>query len=190
MSRFMYDCEFIEDGKTIDLISIGIVNYETGDTFYAVSKEFDTVRVAKHWWLMENVMSSIDHDVIISDEGFQGQPLFRQLLITDEAAMSRDEIRDGILEFVTKDPSPAELWAWYSAYDHVCLAQLFGAMIDLPPAIPMVTYDIKQLHKQARYCDMPKQPEGLHNALSDAKFNVERYDYLMGVINGTEVRTT
>ena len=185
MSKFFYDCEFHEDGKTIDLISIGIVNYETGDTFYAVSNEFDTARVAKHWWLMENVMSSIDHDTVFA-EGFDGKPITLDLKITDEAAMSREEIKRGVLEFVSAG-QPAELWAWYSAYDHVCLAQLFGKMIDLPPEVPMVTYDIKQVHKLAKYCDMPKQPEGLHNALSDAKFNVVRYDYLMGVIDGNKL---
>lgn len=187
MSKFFYDCEFHEDGKTIDLISIGVVNYDTGDTFYAVSSEFDTERVANNWWLMENVMSSIEHEAyaIVSSEGF---PVERGILLNDEACMPRDCIKDNILNFVKQGDGPAELWAWYSAYDHVCLAQLFGKMIDLPPEIPMTTYDIKQLHKLAGYCDMPKQPEGLHNALEDAKFNVVRYNYLMEVINGKNLR--
>lgn len=187
MARIMYDTEFLEDGKTIDLISIGAVNYDTGETFYAVSNEFDTLRVAKHWWLMENVMSSINHETY-TEVPFDGSPVIRDFTVTDGAAMSRKDIRDGLLRFV--GPEPAELWAWYSAYDHVCLAQLFGPMIDLPSNIPMTTFDIKQLHKQAGYCDMPKQPEGLHNALKDAKFNVVRYNYLMEVINGKNLRAT
>ena len=36
--KFWFDTEFIEDGKTIDLISIGIVA-EDGRTFYAESLE-------------------------------------------------------------------------------------------------------------------------------------------------------
>ena len=40
MARFFIDTEFVEDGKTIDLISIGIV-CEDGREFYAVSTEFD-----------------------------------------------------------------------------------------------------------------------------------------------------
>ncbi|MBA3574969.1 MAG: 3'-5' exoribonuclease, partial [Pseudonocardiales bacterium] len=32
--RFFYDCEFIEDGLTIDLVSIGVVD-EDGREFYA-----------------------------------------------------------------------------------------------------------------------------------------------------------
>ena len=38
--RYFYDCEFIEDGRTIDLVSIGVVD-EHGREFYAVSTEFD-----------------------------------------------------------------------------------------------------------------------------------------------------
>ena len=38
--RFFYDTEFIEDGTTIDLVSIGVVD-ETGREFYAVSTQFD-----------------------------------------------------------------------------------------------------------------------------------------------------
>ena len=40
MRRFFYDTEFIEDGTTIDLVSIGVVD-ETGREFYAVSTQFD-----------------------------------------------------------------------------------------------------------------------------------------------------
>jgi hypothetical protein len=178
----MYDCEFHEDGKTIDPISFGMVNYETRDTFYAVSNEFDTRRVAKNWWLMENVMPSIKHDKFVTAD-FDGAPFVKDIHVTDPAAMSLDDIRTGILDFIGFQK--VELWAWYSAYDHVCLAQLFGPMINLPGNLPMTTFDIKQLHKQAGYPEMPKQPEGLHNALEDAKMNVIRYDYLKEIIDGT-----
>lgn len=186
MSRFMYDCEFIEDGKTIDLISIGVVNYENGDTFYAVSNEFDTARVAKHWWLMENVMSSIEHETF-TEVPFDGAPVVKNFTVTDDRAMSRDSIKRELSLFLLEGGLPIELWAWYSAYDHVCLAQLFGTMMELPNYMPMTTFDIKQLHKQAGYCEMPRQPDGLHNALADAMMNVNRYDYLMGVIDGKAV---
>ena len=41
--RYFYDCEFIEDGRTVDLVSIGVVD-EHGREFYAVSTEFDDTR--------------------------------------------------------------------------------------------------------------------------------------------------
>jgi hypothetical protein len=178
--RYFYDTEFLEDGYSVDLISIGMVS-EDGREFYAVSTEFDTARVARNKWLMDNVMSSIQYETYTTCDGY-GFPIRHDLRITDKAAKSREEIRDGILEF-TKDTWP-EFWAWYGAYDHVALCQLFGRMIDLPKRFPMFTMDLKQWHKEAGSPDMPKQPEGLHNALEDAKWNVVRYNYLKGLLNG------
>lgn len=175
--KYMYDTEFKEDGKTIDLISIGIVCYETGQTYYAVSNEFDTRRVASDWWLMKNVMNSIDHDsFVVSD--FDGAPVVRDIFVTDKNAKTRTEIAAEVEAFVGNDKD-AEFWAWYSAYDHVALAQLWGRMVDLPKRIPMMTCDIKQEHKRVGYPLMPKQPSGKHNALDDALFNVERYEHIL-----------
>jgi hypothetical protein len=179
--KFFYDTEFLEDGYTVDLISIGMVNYDTGDTFYAVSSEFDTRRVVRNRWLMDNVMSSIDHKVEIAYTTGTGV-VIPDMIVTDPALMTRRQIRDGIMEF-TRNAWP-EFWAWYGAYDHVALCQLFGPMVDLPGKFPMFTMDLKMLHKQAGNPPMPQQPNGLHNALDDAKFNVVRYDYLKGLTDG------
>src|SRR5205823_1344351 len=54
--RFFYDCEFVEDGRTIDLVSIGVVD-ENGREFYAVSTEFDESRAIP--WVRENVLSQL-----------------------------------------------------------------------------------------------------------------------------------
>ena len=57
--KFWYDCEFLEDGKTIEPISIGIV-CEDGREYYAVFDEIATdplnKRICEHKWLMENVV--------------------------------------------------------------------------------------------------------------------------------------
>ena len=178
-TKYHYDCEFLENGKTIDLISIGIV-CEDGREFYAVSSEFDTQAVAQHWWLMKNVMPSIEHIEFLNANPVTGMPV-KDFLVTDKATMTRKRIRDGILDFV--DGTTPEFWNWYGAYDHVALCQLFGKMIDLPSHFPMFSCDIKMLHKAAGYCEMPKQPAGLHNALADAKFNVVRYEYLTKLLS-------
>ena len=174
--RVFYDCEFLEDYRQIDLISIGMVR-DDGKEFYAVSKEFNTLAVANHNWLMENVMTSIAHEEVTSHITGTGQPI-KDLIITDPNAMTRREIRAGILAFVA-DIWP-EFWAWYGAYDHVGLCQLFGPMINLPAGFPMFTNDIKQLVKQTKVTkeEMPVQPEGKHNALEDARFNIVRYNFL------------
>ena len=54
--RFFYDCEFIEDGRTIDLVSIGVVD-EEGREFYAVSTEFDPERAGQ--WVRQNVLPKL-----------------------------------------------------------------------------------------------------------------------------------
>lgn len=185
--KYTYDCEFKEDGKTIDLISIGMVNMDTGAEFYAVSNEFNTRAVAKDDWLMENVMSSIEHWTMTSID-FKGGPLHRDLLVTDDAAMSRHDIAQGILDFIGDDRD-VELWAWYCAYDHVAFAQLWGKMITMPDYLPFQTDDIVTLRKQAarklgvKHLEMPQQPVGNHNALADARHNVVRYNYLMELLN-------
>lgn len=56
--RFWYDTEFLEDGKTIELISIGFVA-EDGREYYAVNEEAPWKRIAKNDWLVRNVVSSL-----------------------------------------------------------------------------------------------------------------------------------
>ena len=182
--RFWYDCEFLEDGRTIDLISIGVLA-EDGREFYAVSNEFDTRRVAQHDWLMENVMTSIDHDKFVVVD-FQGAPVVRDLYVTDPAARTREQIKTSLWCFLTEPGEDIELWAWCGAYDHVCLAQLFGPMINMPRNIPFWTDDIRTLLRQAgiQPSDCPKQPAGLHNALADARWNKVRYDFVMEKLSG------
>jgi len=58
--RIFYDTEFIENGKTIDLISIGIVT-EDGREYYAVNSGIESgdalhERISAHDWLMRNVV--------------------------------------------------------------------------------------------------------------------------------------
>lgn len=54
--KYFYDTEFIEDGHTIDLISIGIVA-EDGRMYYAVSTEFDASRADE--WVQTNVLNKL-----------------------------------------------------------------------------------------------------------------------------------
>ena len=56
--RFWFDTEFIEDGRTIDLMSIGIVA-EDGREFYAESNECDLSGASP--WVKENVIPHLVH---------------------------------------------------------------------------------------------------------------------------------
>lgn len=171
--KYFYDTEFLEDGKTIDLISIGIVA-EDGREFYAVSNEFNTKRVLQDPWLMQNVMSSIEHAVVEDDTHVYPQAM----IVTDPAAMNRFQIKQGLLDFVAG--TWPDFWAWYGAYDHVALCQLFGKMIDLPDRFPMFTCDLRQKIKEngIEQRMLPMQEQGNHNALADARHLKLRYDYV------------
>ncbi len=171
--RVFYDTEFLEDGFSIDLISIGIY-LESGEEYYAVSNEFNGARVLQHPWLMRNVMNSISHEI-----GTWNNAPYR-VIVTDKAAKSRAEIRNDIIELLLPHVREGiELWAWYGAYDHVALAQLWGRMIDMPSQIvPMYTNDIMTLSALKGHPELPRQISGAHNALSDAKHNKVMYDFL------------
>jgi hypothetical protein len=91
----------------------------------------------------------------------------------DHRVKPRTVIADEVMDFIRAAGPDVELWANYGAYDHVCLAQLWGRMIDLPEGVPMFTCDIQQ--ERARlglgWDELPKQMSGEHNALADARHN-------------------
>lgn len=172
--KYFYDTEFIEDGRTIELISIGIV-CEDGREFYAQNLECDFSRASD--WVKENVFPSLTNfdaetlkPIINAEaEGGYGDWYNRASI----ACVLRDQ-----LVRASENGKP-EFWGYYSAYDHVALCQLFGKMIDLPKGWPMYTRDIKQ------WCDSLGNPdlgviptEGHHNALNDARWTMRAYEFL------------
>ena len=154
--RFFYDCEFIEDGATIDLVSIGVVS-EDGREFYAVSTEFDPTRAID--WVRRNVLDKLPSPA-------------------DQAWRSRDRIREDLLAFLLEGGEPIELWAWMASYDHVVLAQLWGDMRALPRTIPRFTHELRQEWERLDSPPMPSQPADQHDALADARHNLARWKIL------------
>ncbi|WP_329141004.1 3'-5' exoribonuclease domain-containing protein [Streptomyces sp. NBC_00670] len=187
MTRIFYDTEFLEDGRTIDLISIGMVT-EDGRELYAVNEEISADplngRICNHQWLMENVVPHLPLHTTggrkghgrLSDTGaYRG---FFNLDMTSNVVMPRRMIRNAVRDFIAAAGPDVELWAWYGAYDHVALAQLFGRMISLPDGIPMWTNDLRQECQRLGNPRMPEQPDGEHNALADARHNLTRARFL------------
>lgn len=175
--RYWFDTEFLEDGKTIELISIGIVA-EDGREYYAVNSDMPIDRIREDDWLLRNVMTSIPVCGRKSLEAYVANhpnhfPRPGVSIVEPDTADSRVKprwvIRNEVRDFLLADPSGCELWAWYAAYDHVVLAQLFGKMINLPKGIPMFTHDVRQLVSSTGYDKLPKQKAGEHNALEDAR---------------------
>jgi hypothetical protein len=174
--RFFYDLEFLEDGRTIDVISIGVVD-ENGDSYYAVSNEFDVEAVLEHQWLRENVWPHLPQRETLIRGTNWGTVVANHLDLTHLMVKSREQIREELIRFFTErtvgGSAPVELWAWYGAYDHVALMQLWGPMVDKPQMLPMFTHDLRQEYSRlARKGPLPIVPRNEnraeHNALSDA----------------------
>lgn len=179
--KIFYDTEFIDDGKTIDLVSIGMVR-EDGTELYAVSSEFDVLNLQTNPWLVENVWPSLPtykHPGTLRCYCGPGH-----LDLDHPDIRTRAQIARLIEEFILTTPDP-QLWAYYSAYDHVALAQLWGPMRNLPEGIPMQTDDLVTLAKLAGLStkDLPQQAEGQHNALADARHNRVMADYIASHTN-------
>ncbi|KAA1252228.1 polyadenylate-specific 3'-exoribonuclease AS [Mycobacterium simiae] len=152
--RYFYDTEFIEDGCTIELISIAMVG-EDGREYYAVSTEFDPQRAGS--WVRAHVLPKLPAPA---------SKLWR----------SRRQIRVDLEDFlgVHRD-DPIELWAWVGAYDHVALCQLWGAMPELPAAIPRFTRELRQLWEDRGCPQLPPRPRDVHDALVDARDQLRRF---------------
>lgn len=165
MTEYCYDTEFLEDGRTIELISIGIVS-ETGREYYAVNSELPEKRLRKHQWLMDNVVPGLPKPAGDWNNHMPRSWLFDY---NNHAVKKRKRIAEEVREFLLAE-GPPSLWANYGAYDHVVLAQLWGPMIALPEGIPMFTHDIQQVLERApEDFEAPKQATGEHNALEDAR---------------------
>jgi len=166
--RIYYDTEFLEDGKTIELISIGMVA-EDGREYYAVNRDMPHKRIARHEWLVDNVVPSLPRlhgDARLHYAGRRSNPL--ALDWQHPHLKRRARIADEVRAFIQATPD-VELWAWYGAYDHVVLCQLWGAMVDLPDGVPMYTHDLKQEADRLGNPPLPEQADGHHNALADAR---------------------
>jgi hypothetical protein len=153
MTRYFIDTDFIEDGSTIDLISIGIVA-EDGREFYAVNLNCDFDKASD--WVKENVIPQLPHR-------------------SDPAWATKTAIASNVIRFVIEEP---EIWADYGAFDWVAFCWLFGMLIDLPESLPMYYNDLRTEWNRLGRPQLPKQDEGIHNALVDARHNRVIYDFL------------
>ena len=162
--KFFLDTEFIERGHQhpVTLISIGIVD-DRGGRFYAVSSDFREEDC--NAWVKANVLPHLS--------GSQRLPL------TDIAILVREWVD------VQREDEKAEFWGYYADYDWVVTAQMFGTMMDLPNGWPMYCRDIKQLCDSLGNPKLPEQVSTEHNALADALWNKEAYEFLAGVSHGS-----
>ena len=208
----------INYGKTkflLEPISVGMVK-ETGETFYEVFNDFNLKEawnrydlkpdinnggMKKVYWIRENVLKPIWKEYLKNQNTFEKTHFWNltskfcyktMKLIIKWIGKSKEQVAKEIVEFLELENNSVELWANYADYDHVCLAQCFGKMINLPKGIPFYTKDIQQLIDSKsweyrgvsyegkdlkRLPNYPKQTNE-HNAKNDAIFNKELYEFL------------
>lgn len=165
--KYFLDTEFIEYPGCIDLISIGIVS-ESGDKFYAESSEVDWSKASP--WVKLNVRPHL-----IFETRSNGYISSRNN--TTSYYGTKESIGKAIDYFVGSNP---EFWAYYADYDWVAFCWLFGTMLELPERFPKFCRDVKQLQVSCNFpARLPEQKTTEHNALYDAQWTMEAYDYLM-----------
>lgn len=179
--RFFFDTEFIEDGRTIDLVSIGVVS-EDGREYYAQHIEFTPSKASQ--WVKDNVLSLLRR----CNRAWDLQTEILAHKGTGKCSpscpwRSRAEIGRELVAFCGRSP---EFWADHAAYDWVALCRVFGTMMDLPTNWPMFCRDVQQTRDElvrrlgvAGVVAWPSRhysPE--HHALQDAKDCRERFEFI------------
>lgn len=173
--KIFYDTEFHERGrgKPINLLSIGAID-EINREFYRVVKDIRAVRRAnKNKWMALNVIPYLP-----VRRNLFGRLVWDKLRFDYALVKPIEVIAQEWENFTTLITNKPELWAWYGAYDHVVMAQMFGRMIDLPKYVPTYTMDLKQRWFNEGQPDMPEQRIGEHHALDDARHNKVMSEYL------------
>jgi hypothetical protein len=137
--RIFFDTEFIDNGRTIDLISIGMVR-EDGSKLYCESEECDLTKASP--WVQRHVIPHLVGN-----------------------GMSRARIAEDVQWFVGSRP---EFWGFYADYDWVALCQLYGPMMEIPDNWPRFCLDLQQ-EAYLWGESLPGRKDGReHNALADA----------------------
>lgn len=155
--KIFFDTEFIEDGRTIALISIGLVR-EDGAALYLENSACDLSRADA--WVKANVFPSLS--------GVKTNP------------------RDMALQIAVFAGEHPEFWAYFADYDWVVLCRLWGRMLDLPPHFPKWCRDLKQEMDRLglKREDIPAFAHTEHNALHDALWVKHAYEYVWSAEHG------
>lgn len=175
--KYWLDTEFIEDGKTIELISIGIV-CEDGREYYAVNADCDLTKASD--WVKENVIKQLPPRPQLIEHAIA----FDMPMIMNRLSVWRPRFVITAEVFGFCDPQnfgKPEFWGYYADYDWVVFCQLFGTMMDLPKGFPMYMRDIKQLCDDLGNPKLPTEGKGEHNALCDAQWNKTAYEFLIEI---------
>lgn len=196
-TRVFHDWEFLERGPRYPIIpiSVGMVR-DDGAELYLINGEFPIeaflIQSRQEEWLRHNVVPYLPVTIHSATTGVDWIEWNEDHPDYEASVFSRDIMRQKIHTFLVGDEMPyhdSELWGWYPAYDHVCLAQMFDTMSDMPDRIPKQTNDIRQFHNHLGSPGLPPNRGPAHHALADARWTAQAF-YALDDIQKMMTRTT
>lgn len=170
--NYFFDTEFIDLGNRVELVSIGIVR-EDGRTFYAESTCYDKREADE--WLHKNVFDKLYLHKTLKLNSKAVNPQLMATEVFGDLAFIESEI----LEWFGSDEN-IRMYAYYASHDWTAFCSIFGRMMNVPSKFGMYPtclknlMDFKGLTTEWKQATVP-DPTGEHNALVDAKWNVELY---------------
>jgi hypothetical protein len=183
MTIVAYSAQFLEGDRSLDLISVGLVD-ESGREYYAVNADANWAKIATNRWLCDNAVPHLP----LSSKGVRkatpGENTSATTSWVFHIDLSSTSVRphwviaNEVREFIL-DASDPELWADGAAYSHVVLCWLWGTVRQIPAGIPAWTHDLRQEIERAGNPVIP--PLGgmtAHNALDDAREVMWRLSWL------------
>lgn len=158
--KYYLDTEFIDDGKTVELISIGVVA-EDGREYYAINNEADLSKASE--WVATHVVNHLPDKA-------------------DKSWKSRATIRDELLQFLVHGGLPT-IYGWFSAYDFLVFCQLWGTMMSLPRQLPHFFVDLRTIMEDRNIVGIPrpKQSGQAHKAIDDARWTKEMHEWILSL---------
>lgn len=160
--KVFHDWEFLENGESIQPISVGFVT-ERGDNEYFANADFNWDGATS--WLKENVKPYMD------------KPFAPEYLPLHEF---NNKIVGYFKTLNNLYPdSKIELVGYMCDYDHVALAQRYGVMAWFPSYMPYYTSNVRQWADDLGLGDIPIPSDNHHNAVADAIWTKRAYDYLV-----------
>lgn len=176
MTRVYYDTEFLDDGECIHLISVGMVADDESQ-YYAVNIDAPWDDIKRHKFLCNNVVPHLP----LAPSGIRrlSHGITFQVDLTHESVKPHWVIANEVRAYLQARQEPLQLWAYYGAYDHVALVQLWGPMSELPQGVPKFTHELKQEIERHGIDKDDVSHEGEHHALADARWNHAMGDYLL-----------
>jgi hypothetical protein len=181
--KIFFDTEFTGLHKITTLLSIALV-CEDGHSFYAEFTDYDTLQINS--WLEQNVLSKMT----LNDYDFARDYKPDEKLV--EVRGDTELIRQTMTSWLDDRNADIEMWGDVNHWDWILFVSIFGSAFDVPKYIHYMPFDLatalrvcRQDPNVSRYDFAYGKDHGrtdIHNALSDAKTQLEVYKKLLNIM--------